>query len=504
MSNLYTNNLVSGIAAAMSDANLIQFPSEKVAFEVCADVASQLQGPEILPGPLDKASVELVGNMLKSAADELAARGMRPSAADAQLSKEASDLNIYDRAALMAEAYMAKVAGEGSLIEGGGNTLDQAAAHDPVADLDRRNRPTNKYNLGFGRTELPEAGIVGRQIHVAPKTSGSVLNNLDKQASERLDSVMDALRSAGASARMYGSDAAEALRNMSTPAKAAGALGVAGALGYGAYRGLSSEKEAHVKSAALFVQGLRAKFPKRASEIYDQVAGLALASHGRPGVMALADTLDAVKTASDADDAVAQILNHEGELGELATPELVAALQQILAEGDQGDQGDPSMGQGMPPGMPAGMPAGMPPKQAAAKVNDILARVKAAGDGNLLGESAENTLANAAKHDAVAALDQKNRPEGKYNKGPGKTDLPEVGQGATQKKAPQTESTVSNSLDAEKNAEAAYYAELEKVANQYAGSLPATFTREQKIAAIQHVMGLPPGARGSYIQSLQG
>lgn len=116
-----------------------------------------------------------------------------------------------------------------------------------------------------------------------------------------------------------------------------------------------------------------------------------------------------------------------------------------------------------------------------------------------------NTPSAAAKVDQITKLDLENRGESEHNVGQGKTKMPSPGQGYATQKAPKAEEpTVSNSLSSETKAaeDAAYYEAFKKVAMDYSGHLPATMTREEKVAALQQVMGLAPSAREQFILSL--
>lgn len=115
---------------------------------------------------------------------------------------------------------------------------------------------------------------------------------------------------------------------------------------------------------------------------------------------------------------------------------------------------------------------------------DIL---KAAGEGSLTPND-ENTLANAAKDDQLAKVDQKNRAEGKYKKPQGQTDL----------------STEAGEVGAEKAAEEAYLANLRKTAADWGSKLPASMPIEKKREEIAKIASLAPSQRAAYVDSLQG
>jgi len=81
---------------------------------------------------------------------------------------------------------MAKAAEEASLTSVGPNTAESAAHTDQHAELDQKNRSTNEYLTGVGRTMFPNGGVVGQQMvhphtQKGPKIQNS-LTSLDKQA----------------------------------------------------------------------------------------------------------------------------------------------------------------------------------------------------------------------------------------------------------------------------------------------------------------------------------
>ena len=114
--------------------------------------------------------------------------------------------------------------------------------------------------------------------------------------------------------------------------------------------------------------------------------------------------------------------------------------------------------------------------------------LKAAGEGSLT-PSGPNTLAAAAGHDQIAAVDKKNRPEGKYKVPVGQTQL----------------STAAGEIGAEKKAaEAAYWANVKQAAAEWGAYLPAAMPLEMKRTAIEKVASLPPSQREQFIRALHG
>lgn len=592
MSHLMKHAMVQGISARLADSGVITWPSEKVAFDVCAKVASMLEGPEMLTSRLDKQSCLEIANMLKAASEELAANGHRPSAADLRLSKQAAALDLSERAALIAEACMSKAAEDASLNNSGTNSPEEAARNDQVAKLDQQNRPTTKYNLGFGRTNLPEAGVVGRQQWVHGSSVSNSLSSLDKQAEagadpSRIQQLLEALKGVPAQARMMGSDVVQGIRSMPQEARDLGAMaqglhanggidrealqmllrqgaplagkaalgvGASAGLGYGAYRAMGGggggdEKQASEDMSAadlgmdpaqrgsMFLHALHNRVPGLPPSEANLLAAAGLGAAGDQGLEVMAAVIENVKTAADADAAIQQILHHQGEAGELASPELVEALQRLLAEEDGGDGGgeqggmDPMLMQGVgkqASALPAKVPeflskhkkgigaavvaagalaaAGIGAKamhdKKKEKSAELLALLKSAANGSLT-DVGPNTPGAAAKVDQTAKLDLENRSEDEHNVGQGKTKMPSPGQGYAQKQAPKAEeATVSNSLSAKSAADKAYEEAFRKIAEEHAPNLPAAMSREQKVAALQQLLGMPPGEREGYVMSL--
>ena len=591
MSHLMKHAMVQGISARLADSGVITWPSEKVAFDVCAKVASMLEGPEMLTSRLDKQSCLEIANMLKAASEELAANGHRPSAADLRLSKQAAALDLSERAALIAEACMSKAAEDASLNNSGTNSPEEAARNDQVAKLDQQNRPTTKYNLGFGRTNLPEAGVVGRQQWVHGSSVSNSLSSLDKQAEagadpSRIQQLLEALKGVPAQARMMGADVVQGIRSMPQEARDLGAMaqgmranggidreglqmllrqgaplagkaalgvGAGAGLGYGAYRAMGGgggdEKQASEDMSAadlgmdpaqrgsMFLHALHNRVPGLPPSEANLRAAAGLGAAGDQGLEVMAAVIENVKTAADADAAIQQILHHQGEAGELASPELVEALQRLLAEEDGSDGGgeqggmDPMLMQGVgkqASALPAKVPeflskhkkgigaavvgagalaaAGMGAKamhdKKKEKSAELLALLKSAANGSLT-DVGPNTPGAAAKIDQTAKLDLENRSEDEHNVGQGKTKMPSPGQGYAQKQAPKAEeATVSNSLSAKSAADKAYEEAFRKIAEEHAPNLPAAMSREQKVAALQQLLGLPPGEREGYVMSL--
>ena len=300
-----------------------------------------------------------------------------------------------------------------------------------------------------------------------------------------------------------------------------------------------------VDRAVTFLLGLHNKTAGWIPSEHAKVAAAGLAAIGTPGLEAMSTILQRVKTADDAESELHQVLQVLDANGVPAPPELVQALAEALAgppagPPSGGDGGGPPSGddktaameqmtlglsnadkvqnhgvraakalsdaaKAHPQAVGAGKAlagvAGLAAIAAGAKKLHDHVRgqggdkeaadafwldiLKAAGEGSLTPND-ENTLANAAKDDQLAKVDQKNRAEGKYKKPQGQTEL----------------STESGEVGAEKAAEEAYLANLRKTANDWGSKLPASMPIEKKREEITKIAALLPSQRAAYVQSL--
>lgn len=511
--NLFKLTAVKGIGDCLEERGLIRWPNEKTANAIYLDVARSLNGPEILPASgLSKESALQIGRFLKSASDELAQKGYVPSASEVLRVKQASSRSFEERVAINAELCMKLAAEEASLTSVGANTPESAAATDQHAALDQRNRATNQYHLGVGKTQMPSGGVVGQQMVAPNAQQGPSISNsltaLDKQADEDM--------------------AAADL----TPGATPGAL----------------------QRAMMFLAAMKNKVPGFRPGPEAQVAAGGLGQTGAPGMEVMAAVIESpnIKTAEDADAIIQQILEHQGQAGELASPELIAAIEQLLAQGQGGQDADEGQ---MPPGMPQGMPeqkeasmserlakgraavenmAGKHPTAAkgvaaagatlaaagAKKLHDyiskkkepesksasLLAQLKAATETNSLTSVGKNTPEAAASTEQTAKLDQENRSTNEYLIGQGgASKLPNKGQILAVEAAPKHDAVATNttpSRETKSAEEVEYLAAFKKVASELGPHLPSTLSQEVKVAHIKTLMGLPPSERLGYIQNL--
>jgi hypothetical protein len=146
----------------------------------------------------------------------------------------------------------------------------------------------------------------------------------------------------------------------------------------------------------------------------------------------------------------------------------------------------------------------------AASLNEMIRKI-ASGTGSLVtGDNAEqsNTPANASKESPLAALDEKNRPQGTYakgEKGVGTTELDTkpgvVGKEQPHEKAPGATDSKPNSI-VEHSKTAAYIARFEETAREYVPQLPATMSDDEKVASIKMLMGFEPEEANHFLVRL--
>ena len=317
-----------------------------------------------------------------------------------------------------------------------------------------------------------------------------------------------------------------------------------------------------------------------------QVAAAGLGQAGDDGMEVMAHIIQNVKTASEADDILSQILHHQGQAGELASPELVHAIEKMMAheEAKEASVADRyhqavegakdlyergrynanrvaknprqvlerikevgvgakddvmALGHGLknrtelgkefgqeyidralkdqakrvakPVGAAAGVAAGA---YGAKKLYDhvkdedeskeasLLRYLKAAADGSLT-DVGQNTEESAAEHDQVAELDLHNRAANAYLRGVGNTGLPGGKQVFDISKVPGGEAVSNSVTEGTKSAEVAYVNSFRKIASEMGPHLPATMGRDEKVAHLQTMLGLPPNERVGYLKALR-
>lgn len=121
----------------------------------------------------------------------------------------------------------------------------------------------------------------------------------------------------------------------------------------------------------------------------------------------------------------------------------------------------------------------------------------------------KNDLSDAAKIDTVAALDQKNRPQGMYHVGRGNANIKEdeaarIGKEQPHPKAPKNHPSGTNSvIDASKTSEEdAFLVLFKKTAEDVGPYLPTALTDDEKVAHISKMIGFDHDGRQEYISAL--
>lgn len=470
-------SMVYGINDAALDSGLLRpWPNEKVGFEVCAQLAARLQGPDVLPeAGLSKESALGILQELKIANERLFEAGHKPSLVDLYQIKQAATLEPLVRAARIAEAYMAKAASEGGSLTNVGENTPESAAHDnQLAKLDLRNRGAAEYLVGVGNSELPTGGIVGKEMPhpKKPSNTASISNSLTahtaKAAAEKnaSDAMVKAKQLLLQARHTPGSFVKE------HPLLSAGA---AGALGGGAYAAGKAIHNARNKEASANIEADLAALalgtktanedmamgdlaagtpagapagggdPAKMERLHAMLSALTNQYHHAPspegqlaaaglaehpdGMQVMASVLETAKTAEEADDILQQILHHQGQAGHLASPELIAAIQALLEQqggGEMGGETSPEDQAAM--AAPGAEAPTAPPPSPEDKMASLMADLKKLAEGGSLTGVGKNTPEAAAKDNQLAKLDQKNRSTKTYLEGQGGTSFPNKGQ----------------------------------------------------------------------------
>jgi len=124
----------------------------------------------------------------------------------------------------------------------------------------------------------------------------------------------------------------------------------------------------------------------------------------------------------------------------------------------------------------------------------------------------ENSPAEAAKHDAVAKLDQKQRPQGKYLVGQGNANFSEPQSARVGKEMPHpngpknspagTNSVIQASKSAAEQEEEAFVTLFKKTAADVGPYLPGKMSEDEKIAAIMRMIGFSHNERQAHLNEL--
>lgn len=174
------------------------------------------------------------------------------------------------------------------------------------------------------------------------------------------------------------------------------------------------------------------------------------------------------------------------------------------SKGELGHQGAPTV---HPSNSPSGGNSVTADASKSAALMGLRAQLKQAAS-TLIGvaSSTPNSEANAAKNDSVAVLDLKNRPAGAYHVGQGKTNINEdeaarIGKEQKHPHQPSNSPSGTNSVMAASklSADEAFTILFDKCAEDVLTALPATYSDEQKVAAVKAMMGLDRDGRQAYI-----
>lgn len=186
---LFTRTYLKGVSDGLIDQGALSpWGNDKIATEVFDKIASDHQLPAILERDLDDKVNISIGNHLLHWSKVAAEQNLGPGPTAVVQAKHASLADLNARAGSATMFYMDKAAEDGALNGEGTNTPEAAVATSSVARLDQNNRSTFMYLTGFGKTDMPNGGVIGMQMTapMAPKgvSISNTLTSLDKQASE--------------------------------------------------------------------------------------------------------------------------------------------------------------------------------------------------------------------------------------------------------------------------------------------------------------------------------
>jgi hypothetical protein len=313
MTTLFTRTLMKGIADGLSDGGAMPpFANDDFATGIFDKIATDLGLPDILSEHLPNEAYVKIGQLLLGSAKVAEANGLTASATTQAMAKQASSMDLSDRALGVAAFYMDKAAEEASLNGTGTNTPESAAATNSIARLDQTNRSSLQYLVGMGNTDMPEGGVIGRQMMHPMAPRGPSINNslsrLDKMASSEDLSAEDAELSPEEMAQLHAMQQAH---------EAAG------------------EK---VGRALTFMDGLA----NRGAGINAKtvLASAILADSGTTGLEVMANIVGNTKTAEELDGHLDHVLAAGEEHGAGADPHLVHAIEEALAAHGDHEEGE--------------------------------------------------------------------------------------------------------------------------------------------------------------------
>jgi hypothetical protein len=402
---------------------------------------------------------------------------------------------------------MDKAAEEASLNGTGINTPESAAATNAIARLDQANRSSLQYLVGMGNTDMPEGGVIGRQMaHPMAPQGPAIMNSLTS-----LDKMAAAEELAAEDAELTPEELAQLEYLESGHAKSA------------------SEK---VERAIDFMGGLANRgAPITAKTV---LAAAVLADTGAPGLDVMVNLIGNTKTAEELDEHLDEAVAAGDEHG--IDPHLVEAIQEALEnEAGEGEADHEEKAAADSKGFLAAMaakkgkgkgkeappsvgskkaPIPVPPNKkksrngfgamptAEAKEASLLNFLKAAADGSL-NEVEENTPEDAAHYNANAELDMDNRSPDEYLEGAGESEMPNVGHRGASMAAPKGPARVNPDNTATRETKSAAFDYKVKAAAQFWGpKLPATMSQNEKRAHVIALAGMPADLQPGYVGSL--
>jgi hypothetical protein len=508
--NLFTRSLLRGYSDPLTDAGIAPpWANDELANAAFDKIASDLKLPEFLSEALSPATSLEVGRRVL-AAQKLAAEQHRPAASVIVFAKQASAKSIEERGAAMASYYMAKAAEEASLNGVGQNTPESATQNSALARLDQKNRGTMAYMVGRGQTDLPEAGVLGKQHPVAPPGSPPIRNtltNLDKQAAADAAYGLRILKAAHAQKLDVTSPkvvlAAACLAETRNPAyirafatKTANEMD--GMMGdtLGAYDAQGAMPDPHLVQLLEHILQTGQIPPEvaaalQASEGADAGLGGGAAPPAGPAAPAAAAPTPAPPSSGGESSGPPSESKSESKDDDKKDDDgkKEAAFRDIEKTFRKGTEKVMTAAKNHP-ALAAGAAAAAGAAGTAAAMHgsdkqaSILDAIKEAADGSL-NAVGENTPEDAAKHNANAKLDQENRKTEAYQAERGETKLPVKSQART-----------------EVEKKSAFADLVKKTAEHWGPKLPATMPQAEKRAHVVALAGMPEEFREQYVQSL--
>lgn len=300
MTTLFTRNLLKGMADGFTDAGaMLPFANDDLATGVFDKIAEDFGLPAVLEEHLPNDVYVKIGQQLLNSAKLAQETGYGVDAQTYALAKHAASMDLSDRALATSAFYMDKAAEEASLNGTGINTPESAAATNAIARLDQANRSSLQYLVGMGNTDMPEGGVIGRQMpHPMAPRGPSIHNSLS-----RLD-------------KMAGSEDLSAEDMEMTPEERELLRA-----------NLMAQESEKVATAITFMEGLL----NRGAPITGKtvLAAAVLADSQSAGLEVMASLVQHTKTAAELDHNLDEVM-HAG--GEHADPHLVQAIEHALAE----------------------------------------------------------------------------------------------------------------------------------------------------------------------------